>query len=122
LLVADTYSGTVKKFALGANTFTVLATDRSNGVYGLALDDSGNLFGTNWLENRIDRISATGFTPFVTTGLDRSFGLVFGPDPASSTAVTEPFTIVGTLLGSTAAVRLRKKLETTAIKSGDRSH
>jgi hypothetical protein len=91
------------------------------GIYGLAFDESGNLFGTNFLENTLNRISASGITPIVTTGLNRPFGLVFGPDPTtlasavafnSATAtVPEPFTIVGTFIGGTAALRLRKKLK-----------
>ena len=34
--------------------------------------------------------------------------------PASSTAVPEPFTIVGTLIGGGAALRMRKKLRDAA--------
>lgn len=38
------------------------------------------------------------------------------PGIPNSTAVPEPFTIVGTLIGGTAALRMRKKLKSTALK------
>jgi hypothetical protein len=68
----------------------------------------------------------TAFTPysfnFVGTGLDTiqfggrhfSYVLVLDNvvvDAAASTAVPEPFTIIGTLVGGTMAVRMRKKLK-----------
>ena len=57
--------------------------------YGIALDSSGNLFVANFGTNTIEKFSNIG-TP---------------------QSVPEPFTIIGTLVGGTAAIRMRKKLK-----------
>ena len=43
-------------------------------------------------------------------------GRQYAPDPiAGSTAVPEPFTIIGTIVGGSAALRMRKKLKSTKV-------
>ena len=43
-------------------------------------------------------------------------GREYAPDPiAGSTAVPEPFTIIGTIVGGSAALRMRKKLKSTKV-------
>jgi DNA-binding beta-propeller fold protein YncE len=92
--------------------------DGLSDPFGLVLDDEGNFF-TSTNDNRISKILTDGTAiPFVTTGLDHPFGLILGPEPRfkniansnSASTVPEPFTIVGTLIGGTAALRMRKKL------------
>jgi hypothetical protein len=88
--------------------------------FALAFDDAtGNLFEVE-SDGRINKISSTGVvTPFAAVSADNSyfkFALAFGPDTIPtppSTAVPEPFTVIGTLIGGTAALRLRRKLKST---------
>jgi hypothetical protein len=47
------------------------------------------------------------------TGLSGTAGLAFDFASTTSTAVPETFTIVGTLIGGTAALRMRKKLKSS---------
>ena len=113
LFVTDEDAGAVKKIDTDGNV-TVFA-DNFTTPFGIAFDDSNNMFVTDYdpAVNSIVKISSTGVrTDNFVTGLNRPFGLIFGPDvPLSSTAVPEPFTIVGTLIGGTAALRMRKKLK-----------
>jgi hypothetical protein len=48
------------------------------------------------------------------TGNNSGAYVVSGSINSASTAVPEPFTIIGTLIGGTVATRLRKKLKATA--------
>jgi sugar lactone lactonase YvrE len=118
LYVADGPSGTIKTIS-SDGTASVFASGFTT-AYGIAFDESDNLFVTdpgNFAAGvgSIVKIGADGVRTnnFVTAAnLNLPLGLVFGPDvPTSSTAVPEPFTIVGTLIGGTAALRLRKKLQ-----------
>lgn len=48
----------------------------------------------------------------LTAGEVAALGSYGSPIGGSATAIPEPFTIIGTLVGGTAAVRMRKKLKT----------
>jgi hypothetical protein len=64
----------------------------------------------------VDRIykfaSDVSKTTFAT-GLSGTAGLAFDFSAGSSSAVPEPFTIIGTLISGTAALRMRKKLKSS---------
>jgi hypothetical protein len=81
-------------------------------TYGIAVDNtSGNLFVSDIIARTIKKISPSGVvTPFATGVV--SYGLAIAPDPVP-TAVPEPFTTIGTLLGGAAAFRMRKKFKAT---------
>jgi sugar lactone lactonase YvrE len=110
--------GTKINKILPDGTVTTFA-DGLSGPFGLVLDDEGNFFAsTN--DNRISKILPDGTPiPLVTTGLNGPFGLILGPEPrfknlagsVVTETVPEPFTLVGTLIGGTAALRMRKKLK-----------
>ena len=66
----------------------------------------------------------TGTVNFLNAGLSQGQSAYFGLEelasinttvaPGSGTAVPEPFTVIGTLIGGTAAFRMRKKLKAIA--------
>jgi hypothetical protein len=69
-------------------------TDRTNGDITVARTDSFNF----------------GDIPFIAgTNTAGTYGIVASPTAATA-AVPEPFTIIGTIIGGTAAFRMRKKL------------
>ncbi len=122
----DTITGAVTSFAISGNSrndgYLCPATPIANGLrcpVDLAFDPSGRLFETDYAGsiNTIDTV--TGFvTPFFPNGKPAQFshpmGIAFAPSSISandSTAAPEPFTIVGTLIGGTTAMRMRKKLK-----------
>ncbi|NJR32314.1 MAG: PEP-CTERM sorting domain-containing protein [Chamaesiphon sp. CSU_1_12] len=117
LFVSDRGSKSIKKI-LPDGTVTPFATTGFTWPLGLAFDPDGNLFATDGIAggpiSNLNQISADGQT--VTTilsapALNNPRGIIFAPVLSSTTtAVPEPFTIVGTLIGGTAALRLRKKL------------
>jgi hypothetical protein len=80
----------------------------------LAFDENGNLFEADQSSGTIYRFTSDGIskTAFATE-LSGTAGLAFDFSSATSTAVPEPFTIVGTLIGGTAALRTRKKLKSS---------
>jgi hypothetical protein len=85
-----------------ADTLTPESTN-SNPVFA-AIDGDLSLIPNNTtnFDSNGYATTAAGFSGIVAVGA-----------PSSSTAVPEPFTIVGTLVGGTAALRLRKKLKST---------
>jgi hypothetical protein len=110
LYVSDTGTGTIKQVS-STGTVTTFATGFSTPL-GLAFDGSGNLFASD--SNTIRQISSTGAVTTFATGLNQPAYLAFAPSaPSGSTAVPEPFTAIGTLIGGTAAVRMRKKLKSS---------
>jgi streptogramin lyase len=97
-------------------TMSTYATAQSRFGESLAFDPSGNLYATDYDpttgQSIIDLVTSSGVTTYATA--QGSFGsLAF--NSARSTQVPEPFTIVGTLIGGTAAIRLRKKLKARVI-------
>ena len=117
LYVADGPSGSIKTISPNG-TPTIFASGFAT-PYGMAFDESNNLFFTapgNFRSGvgSVVKIGSDGerTTPFNLTATNLPLGLIFGPDlPVASTAVPEPFTIVGTLIGGTVAMRMRKKLQ-----------
>ncbi len=90
--------------------------------YDLAVDESDNVFVSQQTLSQggastivKDTPSTNSSTNFATaTGGSQFSSIAFDlSSPVSTTAVPEPFTIVGTLLGVTAALRLRKKLKSS---------
>jgi streptogramin lyase len=104
------------------------ALPQANGLtcpVGLAFDNSGVLWEADYAGsiNTIDPITGI-VTPFFQSGkpanFSHTFGLAIAPSSVSANntisandtaAVPEPFTIVGTLIGGTTAMRMRKKLK-----------
>jgi hypothetical protein len=111
LYVGDLGSNTIKTIS-ATGVVTPFVTTGLNVPYALAFDASGNLFEADYGSNKINKISATGVVTTFATGLNQPAALAFGPDPVS-TAVPEPFTMIGTLVGGSAAFRMRKKFKAT---------
>jgi hypothetical protein len=68
-------------------------------------------YSFNFVGTGSDTIRFTGITPFPDLQLDNVV-----VDNAASTSVPEPFTVIGTLVGGTAAIRMRKKLKLVRTK------
>jgi hypothetical protein len=105
--VSDVGRNIIIKFS----TTTLASTSSINGFSGdLAFDESGNLFVAD--SGSIKKITTLGtVSTFATTGTNTPFSIAFAPTLSTPTAVPEPFTIIGTLIGGTAALRMRKKLK-----------
>jgi hypothetical protein len=99
----DASSATILYFKdVSSVNFQFEAVTRSNsplpnGVFS-AIDGDLSLLGST--KTAIDAAIAAQYSALVTV-----------PDTRASTAVPEPFTIIGTLVGGTAALRMRKKLK-----------
>jgi hypothetical protein len=90
----------------------------NNNTLAKIVHSTGTLWQTNYFEATINKIDTQ--TGNITDFPIYRFGFTFTPtglafEPTTSTAVPEPFTIIGTLIGGTAAFRMRKKLK--AIKN-----
>lgn len=88
-------------------------------LYDLAVDENDNVFVSEQTLVQGGASTIRKYTPstnsstnFATaTGGSQFSALAFDfSSPVSATAVPEPFTIVGTLIGGTAALRMRRKL------------
>ena len=112
LFVVNAHDGQINKISSDGTSNTIFTTGL-NHPFGLAFDDSGRLFVSDTGTNTVKQISLLdGTASSFASGFNVPFSLVLGPDPSgASTAVPEPFTIVGTLIGGTAALRMRKKLK-----------
>jgi hypothetical protein len=127
-------NATGKFFALSVNptdtTLFSIATDGTaapigsvgfGSVFGLAFEN-GSLYGytANGQQLTIDPLSGLGTLSLNvagTTAANASSTVnIFGSasSNSASTTVPEPFTIVGTLIGGGAALRMRKKLKATS--------
>jgi hypothetical protein len=133
-----TGSETFLNYASGFDTgfsfnYSAISQPGSIGVYD-GIDGTGNLLATLALPTTPSGPCPgfnAGFCPFVASGIgfagtaksisfagvanqivfdDITFGSI---TPGNGTAVPEPFTIVGTLIGGTAALRMRKKLKSS---------
>jgi hypothetical protein len=81
-------------------------TNNGYGVFVGAIDDSSKFSTVEfWGDGAGEALYAGGKIRYA----DLAIGSV--SNPANSTDVPEPFTIVGTLIGGTAALRMRKKLK-----------
>lgn len=74
----------------------------SNGTVGTTVSNSFGTVNTSSFNLALNDTSATG-----------AGGYTLVASTSTPTAVPEPFTIIGTLVGGTAAVRMRKKLAAT---------
>ncbi|WP_373546506.1 hypothetical protein [Chamaesiphon sp.] len=111
-LVFNFATATPTSFTLNQNsTFTETEIFNNSGVRvgaGLQLASSTGTFFTNG--GNITNIPTFAFS-FTDTGIPTG-GLFVAQ--ASATAVPEPFSIIGTIVGGTAAFRMRKKLANAA--------
>jgi hypothetical protein len=131
---AALYSYNITKFD-ATGTATTFATSK-DALYDLKFDESGNLFALSFdpsSTNQTNVISKIDSAGTVTTFFTPAPGTFFSelvlasstnsPTPPNNpndpnnptTAVPEPFTIIGTLVGGTAAIRLRKKLKSDKV-------
>jgi hypothetical protein len=112
-LVLNFAAATPTSFTLLQNS-TFMETEIFSGGLrvgaGLQLANSAGAFFTN--AGDITNIPTLAFS-FTDTGIP-SGGLFVAQ--ASPTAVPEPFTIIGTIIGGTAAFRMRKKLASSVKK------
>jgi sugar lactone lactonase YvrE len=110
LFVADLLTYSIKKISSTGAVSTFVSTGIGSPI-DIAFDASGILFVSDYENNRIQKISSTGDVSTFITGLAQPTTLAFAP--STSTAVPEPFTIIGTLIGGAAALRMRKKLKSS---------
>lgn len=100
--VVNPNSGSILDTFTGFNAPTGLVFDADNDFF-VADRDSGNVF----------EFAPNGSIRNTFSGFDKPFALAFAPDAPTPTAVPEPFTVVGTLIGSAAAFRMKKRLKVT---------
>jgi hypothetical protein len=91
------YYQNVSSVTFGFEADTTTNTTGVDGVFSAIDGDLSLIAGQNLDLTVTANASAKGFSSYVST--------------ASSTAAPEPFTIVGSILGGTAALRMRKKLK-----------
>jgi streptogramin lyase len=114
-------SDTVQKFdPSGKLIYTIPTSAGISGPTGLAIDPtSGILYVANFGNNttnptgtiqEFDSLTGTLISKTLNSPVFRPYALAIGNDP---TSVPEPFMIVGTLLGSATALRMRKRLKVT---------
>jgi hypothetical protein len=109
-LTIDGYS-----YALGEIAFF-------NTFFGSIISGSISSFGVSGLTNDFSiSFDPTNLSPgnisYTTSGINDIFSgnfTSFNITPAAATSVPEPFTIIGSLIGGTAAVRMRKKLSNSS--------
>ena len=100
----NTTTGTVTAFLTNGVTLNVPT--------GLAFDLSGTLWESNYGNSTINQINTTTETVTAfSANVNTPWGLAFAPSASTSTSVPEPFTIIGTLVGGTAAIRMRTNLK-----------
>jgi hypothetical protein len=120
LFEADFGTNTIKVLTLG--TFGIFASG-FNQPEGIAFDNTfSNLFVANRGTSSIKQLSTLDRSVSTfASGIASPYGLAFAPadfvpTTAPTTAVPEPFTIIGTLIGGTAAMRMRTKLKSNVEK------
>jgi sugar lactone lactonase YvrE len=111
LFVSDLLTRSIKKISSTGVVSTFVTSTEIGSPHDIAFDASGILFVSDYENGRIQKISSTGVVSTFVTGLAQPTTLAFAP--STSTSVPEPFTIVGTLIGGTAALRMRKKLKSS---------
>lgn len=115
--VEGAFNNFINKFTPGGNKSTL-----ASGLgpdYSLAFDpSSGNLF-TGGGTTTILQVAPDGSVSTLASGggLYDFRTLAIAPTAAPSSAVPEPFTIIGTLIGGTAALRMRKKLRANSSEN-----
>jgi hypothetical protein len=102
-----------RTYYTGPNDLTAASNADLNRTVNLA---AGNYlavvsaFGT-YFDYPFKTIFSQGFDGSGSFGINRTGAYALDITSPTATAVPEPFTIVGTLLGGTAALRLRKRLK-----------
>ena len=105
-LKGDTGSGLVDTnnftslLSISRFPFIVGSNAASNGYY---VNGSGRT-DSNFVSGDLSNFSSDDM-PYI------SLGITLGYDAPTPTAVPEPFTVIGTIVGGTAALRMRKKLK-----------
>jgi sugar lactone lactonase YvrE len=84
-----------------------------NAPAGLVFDADGDFFVADSGSGNVYEFAPDGSVRSTFSGFDQPFALAFAPDAPTPTAVPEPFTVIGTLIGGTAALRMRKRLKVT---------
>jgi hypothetical protein len=100
---------------LTVDSFSFFGTQSQIG--GANLGVNGIAGGTNDFRLAFDYItqspSSISYATSGSTSIYDGQFTAFNITPAAVTSVPEPFTIIGSLIGGTAAVRMRKKLKST---------
>jgi sugar lactone lactonase YvrE len=112
LLVANTGTNTIEVVNPNNGSISDPYTE-FNAPTGLVFDANGNFFVANRGSGNVFEFAPNGSIINTFVGFNQPFALAFAPDAATPTAVPEPFTIVGTLIGGTTAFRIRKRLKAT---------
>ncbi len=113
LLVSNTGGTTID--LVNPNDGSVLDTYTTvfNAPAGLVFDADGDFFVADRDSGNVYNFAPDGSVRNIFSGFDQPFALAFAPDAPAPTAVPEPFTVVGTLIGSAAAFRMKKRLKVT---------
>jgi sugar lactone lactonase YvrE len=110
LLVSNTGGITINK--VDPNDGSILDTFTGfNAPAGLVFDTDGDFFVADRDSGNVYEFAPNNPIPTIFSGFDKPFALAFAPDAPTPTAVPEPFTVVGTLIGSAAAFRMKKRLK-----------
>jgi hypothetical protein len=101
-------------YTLGELDFTSFGTNSSIGGTNFApsVGTSTNDFFVSF-NHTTQSPSRILYATSGSTGIYFGNFTAFNITPAAATSVPEPFTIIGSLIGGTAAVRMRKKLKST---------
>jgi hypothetical protein len=112
LLVANTGGTTIN--LVNPTDGSILDTYTGfNAPTGLVFDANRDLFVADRDSGNVYEFAPDGSVLNTFAGFDQPFALAFAPDLPTPTAVPEPFTVVGTLIGGAAAFRTRSRLKVT---------
>ena len=116
--------GAFLNYAPGSSTDPIISTYDNLGnrltFFNLATEPGGAISTPGGNNNLVFRGIAESTASISSFRLGGSFivaaGRQYAADPiADPTAVPEPFTIIGTIVGGSAALRMRKKLKSTKV-------
>ena len=111
--------GAFLNYAPGSSTDPTISTFDNSGDFLTSFNlrtDGGSISTPNGVNQFAFRGIAENSAIISSFRLGGSFIVASGREfPPASTAVPEPFTIIGTIVGGSAALRMRKKLKSTKV-------
>ena len=111
--------GAFLNYAPGSSTDPTISTYDNLGNFLTSFNlrtDGGSISTPNGINQLAFRGIAEPTASISSFRLGGSFIVAAGREyPPASTAVPEPFTIIGTIVGGSAALRMRKKLKSTKV-------
>jgi sugar lactone lactonase YvrE len=114
LLVSNTITDGTTINLINPNDGSILDTYTGfNAPAGLVFDANGDFYVADRDSGNVYNFAPDGSVRNTFSGFNKPFALAFAPDAPTPTAVPEPFTVIGTLIGGAAAFRMRKRLKVT---------